>query len=357
MGIKKTPVILWIYFSIMVIAVCFAGCDCDKPTEPKPEELKDYSVYFWDGATPYWQYAYHPLTNQLDSFYMPYEWGWIVPSADGKIGYYRADGLSGTLMVDLESAECGDSLTVLGELPYSGVWAASSDGELLVAHSSNTTFLLRATDYSVVLVADTILDGFISFAPTGQRLYMGYNHGVAILDYSTSPTTFTSKRFEEGLLYGFATSHDETKWFLYLNSGGPNFLFAVYDVATDSIIFDDYITPGFGRLVMSQDGRYVIYTNPGNMSYGPGPPLIYVYDVKSNRRAEVIDTRGVLEPPYDIGVPAGSICVTPDGCWLVVSYMGYPYIMTVDMQSMQIVRHLILGGCRFLQPLKCQSGL
>ena len=46
----------------------------------------------------------------------------------------------------------------------------------------------------------------------------------------------------------------------------------------DSIIFDDYITPGFGGLVVSQDGRYVIYSNPGNMSYGGGPPWIDVYD-------------------------------------------------------------------------------
>ena len=186
---------------------------------------------------------------------------------------------------------------------------------------------------------------------------MGYDGGVAVVDYSTTPPAFTSKVFEEGLLYDFATSSDETKWFLYLKIGPfDEFLFAVYDVVADSIIFDDYITPGFGGLVVSQDWRYVIYSNPGNMSYGGGPPWIDVYDVDRNRRAEAINTRGVLEPPYDIGVPVQYLSLTPDGRWLAVSSGGgYPYLMTVDVQSMKIVRHLILDGARFLQPLKCQS--
>lgn len=53
----------------------------DKPTEPKP--VKDYPVYFVDAQDDgNWFYEYHPATNAIDSFRLPYFTDPIV-SADG----------------------------------------------------------------------------------------------------------------------------------------------------------------------------------------------------------------------------------------------------------------------------------
>jgi len=93
------------------------------------------------------------------------------------------------------------------------------------------------------------------------------------------------------------------------------------------------------------------------MLYGGGDAWVHVYDAATNQEGDSISTQGVLEPPFELGVPVAEICITPDGRWLVAThYDGWPYIVAADLRQMTIVKHRILGWPSSVQGLDCQNG-
>lgn len=357
MGTRKTNVVLWLSVGIMVLAICFSGCYCDKPTEPKPppDEGKDYAVYVHDAASLRRGFAYHPSTNEIDSFVMPYDKSPIVPSSDGKLGYIYTDPRPGLAVVDLDSLENEDTLVVLEELPYLAVLAVSPDGQLLAVAHNDSFQVVRVDDGSVVF-ADTGLFGSQVFNKNSDRLYVGCDFEARVVDLSTSPPAVSRKGFDGAGVYRIVPSPDEGKWYLYMRIGADiHFLFAVYDVASDSIIFSHYLTPGHGKILVTPDGRHVFYSNRGTMTSWPGPPWIYVYDVATNSSADSISTVGLFDPPYEYGVPIADMCLTPDGRWLTA--IGFDHIFAVDVSRMEIADYVFIDASQWLQIVTCQSGL
>lgn len=347
------PIVLLATLTLYLLAI--SGCD-RKPTDPPPPpEPKDYTVYVWDGANPQRGFAYYPSTNELDSFYVPYGEGWVVPSADGKFGYTPTDPRPGTAVVGLESLENEDTLTMLEELPYLAVLATSPDGQLLAVAHNDSLQVVRVADGAVVF-ADTGLFGRHVFSQNSERLYIGTSLEAYVVDLSTSPPEVTRKHFDGAGVQWIVPSPDETKWYLYMPIGADiHFLFAVYDVASDSIIFSDYLSPGHGKLLVTPDDRYVFYSNRGTMISGPGPPWIYVYDVARNASADSISTAGLFDPPNEYGVPIDYMCLTPDGRWLVAQ--GFNHVFAVDINRMEVADYVFLGGSKWLQTVTCQTGL
>jgi DNA-binding beta-propeller fold protein YncE len=176
------------------------------------------------------------------------------------------------------------------------------------------------------------------------------------VDLADTLSPVTRKTFPDGSPLQLVPSLDEKKWFLYLKFSTFGCLFAVYDTLTDSIIFRDYLTPGTGDLELTPNGRYVFYTNPGTMLDGPQPPFSFTaYDVEKNEIHRVISTIGVFDEPYDVGVPVGEICITPDGRWLVaIMTGGYNYVFAMDIENMNIDRYK-LGYGIMLHGLACQN--
>ena len=87
-----------------------------------------------------------------------------------------------------------------------------------------------------------------------------------------------------------------------------------------------------------------------------GTPLITVYSVESNNILTRITTAGLLDEPYQNGVPLGGLCVTPDGKTLVaLSAASFPFIFAVDVQKMRIEKYLRFTGGVFLKGLTCQN--
>ena len=326
------------------------GCD-KRPTEPEPEPPKDYVAYFYDAMSNEgnWYFAYHPLTNNIDSFYLPYESTPVI-SADGKKMYVRDGAHDAIAVVEL------DTFTVVDQLPYGAPLAVSPDNQLIAVYSDGL-YILRTSDYSLVF-HDTALGGRGVFSNNSISFYgIARERGTYKLDLSDTLFSLTIKTFE-GAVRHIVPSLDETKWFLYMAiSSQSDHLFAVYDFEIDSIIFAEHLWPGLGELEVTPDGKYVFYTNPGGMLYEAGPPWITVYDVEKNQIFTRISTVSVLDEPYDIGVPVGFLSVTPDGRWLVAMVKGYPYVLTVDINSMNIVNYRILDGPKWLDGLACQNGL
>jgi DNA-binding beta-propeller fold protein YncE len=333
----------------LLALLCLAACD-DKPTEPKP--AKDYSVYFinalYDEGN--WYFAYHPTTNQLDSFWLPYTSAPLI-SADGKKMYVsnREDSL--IAIVDLKS------LAVIDQLPYKQAIAVSPDNQL-IAVLGEGVHILQTSDYADVF-HDTVTIWRGTFSRNSQRFYGATSDWeVYTLDMSQAPYSSVMKSFAPFGVKKVVPSVDETKWFLYLYLlGSDYFSFQVYDPIADSIMFRQDITPGDGELELTPNGKLVFYTNPGNEFSMTGDPWIIVYDVAKND-IQTVTTAGILEPPYQAGIPLSEVGMTPDNRWLVAvasgQFSSYPFVVTLDINTMLFVKHRMLGGIRNYHGLECQ---
>ena len=331
------------------------GCD-DKPTEhlaTEPTEPRDYAAYFCNNlhneGNSY--FAYHPLTNELDSFYLPFENRPVV-SADGRSMYIRDNTRNVTAIVDLDSRE------IIGHLPYGYPIAASPDGEWLAVYD-NGLHLLHSCAYREVFYDSSLAGGV--FSRNSLRFYGAPKAGgVYRLDLSRPPFSVTRRSLPFGMVTDLAPSPDESRLYLYLQSRSWDHYFVVLDWDRDSLIFTHYFWPGFGSLEAALDGHYVFYTNAGTMMGStPGAPWVMVYDARRNVAAPVITTVGILDSPFVQGALLDEMCVTPDGRWLVVlSAKSYPFVLTVDIERMAIAHYVKFPDeiFPFFEGLACQSG-
>lgn len=334
---------------ILSLCLYFAACDSKKPVEPV--QLKDYSVYFCDLNSDDQYFGYHPLTGQLDSFSIPIkpERGMTV-SADGKKLYLALADSS--FVVDL------DDLHNITKLPYSaGGGVAVSPDNQLVAILGNGLNILSTSDYSVIF-DDTDGVRFGTFSTDSKSFYClgGDTYVYKVALDGSSPVT--RKWLSGGWSYQIIPSVDEAKWFLYSIIAECRYLFEVYDVDKDSVIFREYISPGNGEMELSLDGRYLFYTNPGfRISYciDPPPSSFTAFDVEKNQIHRVISTIGVFDGTNPDFWPIGSVEITPDGHWLVGMDTDFEALLVLDITKMEIEKYILLSGQRYLYGLTCQN--
>ena len=318
---------------------------------PDCPEPRDYTVYCWDKSNEGWYFGYHPSTNEVDSFYITSS-GPMVTSADGKLGYRSNSNDGYVRVVSLDSLRSGDTLQAVAILPLGNVAAVSPDGQLIVSAKGGLS-ILRTSDYTEIH-HDSSLFGQV-FSPNSKRVY-GRTRGTYQafkLDLSDSLHPVTIREFTGYLIYHIVPSPDETKWFLYMATYTHQ-LFAVYDVEADSIIFSEAMWPGNGDLAVTPNGKYVFYTNPGNMFEGPGDADVSIYNASTNQAEDRVTTTGLFEYPYDGGIPVGQMAVTPDGRWLVAVGSDYPFMIRMDLASHQITGYHWFKGGNWIEGISCQ---
>jgi len=340
-----------ILISVGILGSClyFAACGCDGPLEPKL--AKDYPAYFLDAIQDEanWYFAYHPATNTVDSFWLPYYHEPVI-SADGKKMYVWDWQQRATAVLTV------DSMMVIGQLPLGFPLAVSPDNRLIAIYDDGLT-IFNTSDYSVVF-HDTVLPGpgGAVFSANSRRYYgTPEAGGVYILDLSDPLFPVTRLSVPFGWVFDLAPSPDETRLFLYLQRPVGFGAFAVHDLAADSLIFIDTLFSGYGELEPTPNGRYVFYTNPGGPHYPGSSPWITVYDVERNAVHTTISTVGVLEHPYEYGIPLSEICISPDGRYLTA--LGWSFVLCLDIRRMAFVNYLKLRGPNNLLGLVCQNSL
>ena len=348
--------VAWALFLSLLMGLFLFGCN-EAPFAPKDddpvEELTDYPVYMKEGFDPGWIFAYHPLTNTVDSFYWLTE-GPMIVSADGRKLYCRPDGSSTVAAVDLDSIQCGDTLAVDHMLPFNSVVAVSPNNQFMAVLDSgyNGFSIVRASDYSVIF-QDTVAVGFSgTFTQDSRRFYGG---GV-VVDLNVAPSVIRRWSCPFGRLDYLIPSKDESVWYLMVKvSLFFDFQFLVYDPNADSVLFNHYLTPGLGEIKLAPDSR-VLFTNPGTgpIAIGPHPPpFFHVYDPETNSANDTIWATGVCSLVE--ASPIGELVITPDGRWLVGIHPGFGEILTFNLESMQLAKCFSLGHGHSLSDLSCQQ--
>ena len=325
---------LWLYF---------VGCDDNGPVEPKP--LTDYPVYFCAPDFSPELFVYHPVTRQVDSIDIPWEpKEGITVSADGKRLYLAQR--NSVVVVDT------DSLSLIKELPYEPdrPVAVSPDNQLL-AITGDDLFILRTSDYQVIF-SDTDRTANGRFSSDSKSFYCAAgwspdSRGVVYkVDLTDSLFPVTRQPFADGGVVHVIPSMDESKWFLYLTVQTWISAFVVYDVFKDSIIFREVLTPGYGHIAISPDGKHAFYTNPGRSSTDPlAPPAFTVFDIVSNAIDTVVSDIDFFSDSTWVAHP-NWLAVTPDSRWLAIlgGSLALRVLYLYDIQKGQLVHREDWGG-------------
>lgn len=325
-------------FSLLLMAG--SGCDDDKGVGPR--QPKEYAVYFMENyyETGNWFFRYVPATNEIDSTYLNYGYGYVV-SADGEKMYIR-DRKGGDLdILKLPTFE------KIGELPYTSALAVSPDNRYMAVYNGSLT-ILSTPDYSVVY--DTIMPQnhlwnpqFSADSRTFYSSSVDTLYGSHFLDNNRPPERYA---VPYGVIYDAAVSPDERQIYYYVKipDASWNFFFLVFDRSVDSLVFQLYLTPGSGNILPAPDGQLVYFTNTGNLSSMSGDPYISVYDVAQNQLIDPISSVGLMDEPYEYGMDLWHMYITPDGRWLVtLPYLSYPGVLTADLSKREMVHYRVLS--------------
>jgi len=350
------------YFCVVAL-VCLTLTTCENSSPTKPVEPKDYAVYFTDGSSDCMYYAYHPLNGALDSFQLNRQCAWgLTASADGKLLY--VSGYSTTHVFNLETH------SLVRDFPQKATVAVSPDNRLIAQQGYPTLKLLSTEDFSV-LYEDTIHAWAGTFTPDGKRFYCCAEHldllgqfagdsHVEAIDIAggyqvTAIDPPDQSEFFDDQVYRLQPSQDESHLYMLRQLGDIGY-FEVYDIASGLDVFKDSICPGQGEIITSNDGRYIVYTNPNTLlDRGTEEPVEFnVYDVQNSFATSKLSTADC--PALDSAItPFCGLAKTPDGKWLLVGGTMEPTVLVIDMSTMEVVNCFDLPGrnrCWFT----CQTG-
>jgi hypothetical protein len=240
----------------------------------------------------------------------------IAVSADGERLY-----LGGSSKIAVIERETRSLIT---ELPYrSEDCVGISPDNRMVAVAAGGLHLLSTDDYHVMF-EDTEPVLHCEFSSDSRTLYCARKGTDLVYQVDLTdpayPVTLTSTG--NGWVYFVIPTPDESKLLLYKNMGSGVFAFEVFEKASDSIIFRDIFTPGYGTLAMTPDGRYAFYTSPGSI-FMESPPLLgfKVFDIRANAIDTVIEDPDFFREISDDGqgfwmAPPALLAVSPDSRWL-----------------------------------------
>ena len=135
---------------------------------------------------------------------------------------------------------------------------------------------------------------------------------------------------------------------------------ADWDPVGDSAVFIDSVEPGQGTVVASNDGRYVVFTNPGWRLTGHviAPGEFRIYDTQLRQIVDSVDTRIISDSGDTLHFPVDEIAITPDSKYLIgISGKGWGQIMVYSLEELKIERWVEIPGEHDFKLLLCQSAM
>ncbi len=356
----KLRIYLLLLFIALLGLICIwlAGCDDDNPVKSPLVVAADYIAYMYaeDGYGGGLYYTFHTRTKQLDSFIVDSSWGNpsdLDVSADGKRLYISLPDM--IAVVDTGSYE------VRAELPYAYHQVSISPNNEYIAlrKYEGDLYILNTQDYSVIWHdTDSVRPGV--FSADGNRYYTSVSGSVSpyvyCVDLAHGNTVTRTPMPDDFPITQVLVSLDERLWFLYRQAYMDTYVFDVYDVDGDSILFRQVLHPGAGSMALSRDGKYVYYTDCGTMiSVMPPNYSFAVYDIE----ARTIDS--VVSRPSDSGDPGlPFICqdpvITPDGRFLIsLLFTWGPRLLGYSLVKDTVHAYVYLGATKSPMMLTCQN--
>jgi hypothetical protein len=342
-------------------AALFVLARCGDSTSTGPSEPVDYVVYFQSSGTSDNLWLYHVVTGVFDSVpvQIPKD-GNIAVSAHGALLYVTSG--QQTRVLDTKSFSTVTTIPYGSQNQYGGV--AVSPDDRWIAISGNGLVVLNTRDYSVLFQdTGTMLNGVAS---TDSRYFLAGvdqagGHFVYRLDLGRESPVVTRRRFPQEV-WKVVPSPDNHRWYVYSTPSPSQANLYVYDVAADSIVKTLGISPGYGDLQLSVDGRILFVCNPGNGLIGlPVVSAFFAYDTDTDSLVKVIETAPLLNQYGDTiyRQTNSSFAKTPDGRKLIslggLWNNGNPAFIVCDIESLTIDKLIEVSRVARLNRVACQG--
>ena len=118
------------------------------------------------------------------------------------------------------------------------------------------------------------------------------------------------------------------------------------------------LTKGYGDMDITPDGRYVFFTEAGDLQDEIGRWYMSVYDVDANRIDRLIPTAGIVDGFKPEALFLCEIAATPDGRWLVVGGDLQPFeFVRFNIAEMRFDRYVEMPDAHWLRSFTCRQRL
>ncbi|MFH1686423.1 MAG: hypothetical protein ABIE70_02750 [bacterium] len=335
----------------VLVLLLASACDSDNPIQTQPQasmQEQDYVVWMYNRWRPQELWGYHPATGTIDTLLFadsvanpPYR---ITVSHDGM----RLYALLNSQLVRIFEMP---GLSVLGDISVAvgDPVIVSPDGQYF-AIAGPDLYIYSTDDLSVVFHDTSQVRHNGVFAADGQTFYGMWSAGplpgqyVYRLSLDSNPATTQTQYLIDGRPVQVLPTPDQSKWLLYKGGGGSGG-FLAYDALQNSVIFQHDLCPGLGEIVMTPDGRWAFYTNPGGGFYPLGESIIRMFDIENNRVVEEIVTNAHGDSTAPAHCPIQQMVVTPDGRYLVgLDYPGYNQLICYDITNRTLTDYRYFGA-------------
>ncbi len=333
--------------SVLILALL--SCEGDNPVRPVP--VKDYSFYAWCGCDNDWYYAVHTVADSIDTIPLVpyYAWYGLQVSADG-----------GELYVAMR-----ESVKVIQISDYTEIASISQKAYEFLEVSSDGNYIAIGGESLAVY---TTGDYSMVYHKSGEiyaAAFAGNSSVFYYADRTVSPNVVrrvdlltgneTDYEWPSGGITEMRVRQDESTWYLYSQSISTTGRFEVYDVASDSIVFREWLSPSYGTLQLSPDERWVAYSYPGTPFDGyNGPSQFTLFDATENRIKMIVSTAAIEDGLNPVYMPIGEIEFAPDGRTLLAAEAGGAgSFLMFDLRELEIIRYTKMAG--MIGSFSCQQ--
>ena len=332
--------------ALFVLSCLLLLTACDSKSPNKPVQPDDYLFYAWCGCDGDVYYAIHTTTDKIDSIPLLYYYAWygLQVSADGSELYIATSQ-------DVRVIQLSDR-TEIGSIPHKAYedMQVSPDGNY-IAIAGESLAVYSTIDYSTVYHAPGEIYA-VTFANGGKVLYYA--------DRTASPYVVRRVDLESGAVIDFPwpdgsitelrVRADESRWYVYSQFGPSTGRFDVYDAALDSVVFREWLDPGYGTLQLSPDERWVAYSYPGPLYLDGdgGPSQFTLFDATQDRIKMIVNTAAIDDGWNPAYMPIGEVEFTADSRVLLASKAfgapGAGSFLLFDLQTLAVFRYVEMEG-------------
>ncbi|MEZ5360112.1 MAG: WD40 repeat domain-containing protein [Candidatus Zixiibacteriota bacterium] len=325
---------------LILLALC--GCCDDCPQCPTEAEITDYGFYlipaYTDGMIYKYSAAYKNIVDTIDHSVQTGEfiYGGAVSGTGNEILFSTEQG---TLVLDIATLDTIASYDFYGqtEVSRTGKYIAVG-GSIYGGWAVN---ILDGVSFALIAI-DSVWNRNVEFSFDEKYVYIANNTStIRIFDIAGDSLydsiTYIDEFGGEPNIYNVTANMSGDKLYFLASYGATSFIVG-YDPAQDSTFLRWNIGPPAGDICLTPDGETIIATDPGSVVTDQFGSMQVIYiDAETGRVTNLVGPGYQTENPTEEPLYPGNIATTPDGAFTFIGAAAYGTWGLIDNRNHKLV--------------------